>query len=209
MLGGFIKANKSTSRAGVPFLMDIPILGNLFLQRNDSKQREELIVLMRPTVLDTPKMAAEYTRTEEIRLPGVAQAEADNSEEELKLIDAERKRELQKYKADHKFEGFFTPQPLQPDDAVTNSAPLDISAPPTGNPRQVPSGTGVEKVNPLPAAVHPQAGIAAPTATPPDNAPAADTGAAPMDSAAMQQKAAAALAEKMIELNVSSTNASP
>ena len=27
MLGGFIKANKSTSRQGVPFLMDIPILG--------------------------------------------------------------------------------------------------------------------------------------------------------------------------------------
>ena len=30
MLGGFIKSNKSTSRSGVPWLMDIPILGNLF-----------------------------------------------------------------------------------------------------------------------------------------------------------------------------------
>jgi len=39
MLGGFIKSNKSTSRSGVPWLMDIPVLGNLFSSRSDSKQR--------------------------------------------------------------------------------------------------------------------------------------------------------------------------
>ena len=74
MLGGFIKSNKSTSRSGVPFLMDIPILGNLFTQRSDSKAREELIVLMRPTVLQTPELAAKNTLKEEQRLPGVSQA---------------------------------------------------------------------------------------------------------------------------------------
>ena len=45
MLGGFIKSDKSTSKSGVPFLSDIPLLGNLFTQRNDSKDRTELIVL--------------------------------------------------------------------------------------------------------------------------------------------------------------------
>ena len=49
---------KSTSRSGVPFLQDIPLLGNLFSQRSDTKQREELMVLMRPTVLKTPELAA-------------------------------------------------------------------------------------------------------------------------------------------------------
>jgi general secretion pathway protein D len=94
MLGGFIKNQKSTSRSGVPFLQDIPLLGNLFSQRNDQKQREELIVMMRPTVLKTPEIAAENTVTEERRLPGVSAAEADESATELKIIDEERKKEL-------------------------------------------------------------------------------------------------------------------
>src|SRR5208282_5035359 len=37
MLGGFIKNSKSTSKSGVPFLMDIPLLGNLFSSRSDAK----------------------------------------------------------------------------------------------------------------------------------------------------------------------------
>jgi hypothetical protein len=185
MLGGFIKADKSTSRSGVPFLMDIPILGNLFLQRNDSKQREELIVLMRPTVLNTPELAAKNTYKEETRLPGVAAAEAENSEEERKLIEAERKREMQRYKANHINGGFFTPQP---DDAGTNNAPLDISAPQPATPPPAPVPEGDDSSAAPPAAQSP------------------DNGAAPLDSAAMQQKAAEALAEKMNELD--STNSS-
>jgi general secretion pathway protein D len=211
MLGGFIKANKSTSRAGVPFLMDIPILGNLFLQRNDSKQREELIVLMRPTVLDTPKEAAEYTRVEEGRLPGVARAEADNSEDEIKLIEAERKREQQKYKANPKFEGFFTPQPLQPDDASTNSPPVETSPTESKDSLPTPSTSGAsapEVITPVPAPVHPNATMMTPPTAPATPATPTEENNAPLDSAAMQQRAAAALAEKMVELNLNSTNAS-
>jgi len=194
MLGGFIKSGKSTSRSGVPFLMDIPILGNLFLQRNDSKQREELIVLMRPTVLNTPKLAAEYTHIEEKRLPGVAAAEFDNADDERKLIEAERKRELQKYKANKKVEGFYTPGQ---DDNSTNTVPLDISEPRSTNSVQNVPGPEIDEMTPVPQAVHPQAGILPPPAPPADNS-------APLDSAAMQQKAQAALAQKMLELN--STN---
>jgi general secretion pathway protein D len=158
MLGGFIKSNKSTSRSGVPFLMDIPILGNLFLQRNDSKQREELIVLMRPTVLPTPQLAAVNTLKEEQRLPGVANAEADNADEERKFVNVERKREMQKYKASHgSYEGFFTPRK---DDNTTNTVPLDLPTPHASNAPQTFPGTGVEEVTPVPVAVHPQAGIA-------------------------------------------------
>ncbi len=78
MLGGFIENEKSTSRSGVPLLQDIPLLGSLFSQRNNSKQREELIVLLRPTVLKTPEIAAQNTLTEERRLPGVSAAEAED-----------------------------------------------------------------------------------------------------------------------------------
>jgi len=94
MLGGFIKNKKSTGRSGVPVLMDIPLLGNLFTKRSDSKAREELIVLMRPTVLKTPEIAAINTIKEEQRLPGISAAVAEESEAEHRLVEAERKREL-------------------------------------------------------------------------------------------------------------------
>ena len=89
MLGGFIKSNKSTSRSGVPFLMDIPLLGNLFTQRSDKKQREELIVLMRPTVLRTPEIAAAQAVVEENRLPGVREVQAEDEADQRRHVEAE------------------------------------------------------------------------------------------------------------------------
>ena len=143
MLGGFIKNAKSTSRSGVPFLMDIPLLGNLFTQRKDSKQREELIVLMRPTVLRTPEIAAVQAVKEQQRLPGVSAAAAEEARSEHKLIEAEKNAELKRAEEDQKAEQkraeaekkveqkqqrsqpqsqskFF--QPLPPDGAVDTNA---------------------------------------------------------------------------------------
>ena len=91
MLGGFIRNQKSTSKSGVPFLMDIPLLGNLFSSRSDSKQREELIVMMRPTVLKTPELAAAQAVKERERLPGVSAALAEDTAYERKQVEAEKK----------------------------------------------------------------------------------------------------------------------
>ena len=118
MLGGFIKSNKSHTQSGVPFLQDIPILGNLFKQRSDTKDREELIVLLRPTVLKTPELAAKHTVKEEQRLPAISGAAAEDSEYERKLIDAQRKREQKKFKDTKQYDGFFVPVP---DENLTNS----------------------------------------------------------------------------------------
>ena len=141
MLGGFIKSNKSTSRSGVPFLMDIPLLGNLFSSRADSKQREELIVLMRPTVLKTPELAARNTIKEEQRLPGVSAAAGESSAEERKLIDAQRKRELKEFKSTKQYDGFYVPPPADVLDVVSTnalstpaSAPKSQAAPASGQP---------------------------------------------------------------------------
>jgi general secretion pathway protein D len=94
MLGGFIKNSKSTSRQGVPVLQDIPLLGGLFSSHSNSKQREELIVLMRPTVLETPELAAVNTVTEERRLPGVSQSYGEYVNEQNKTVEAEQRYEL-------------------------------------------------------------------------------------------------------------------
>ncbi|MGD0745613.1 MAG: secretin N-terminal domain-containing protein [Verrucomicrobiota bacterium] len=107
MLGGFIKSNKSTSRSGVPLLMDIPLLGNLFTQRSDKKQREELIVLMRPTVLKTPELAAAQAVAEERRLPGVSAVEAEDVAAERKQVEAERKAELRHSRIEGSNRGFY------------------------------------------------------------------------------------------------------
>jgi general secretion pathway protein D len=109
MLGGFIKNQKSTSRSGVPFLDKIPLLGNLFSSRTDSKQREELIVLMRPTVLKSPEIAAANTIKEEQRLPGVSAAEAENEADERKQIEAEQKLERKRAKLPGYTGGFYNP----------------------------------------------------------------------------------------------------
>jgi general secretion pathway protein D len=118
MLGGFIKTDKSTSRSGVPFLSDIPLLGNLFSQRNDSKDREELIVLMRPTVLKTPALAARNTVLESQRLPGTSAAAADEAEDEHKLEAAQRQRELRAAKNGSNTNGFYNV--LMPEDDTNN-----------------------------------------------------------------------------------------
>jgi general secretion pathway protein D len=124
ILGGFVKSNKSTTRSGVPWLQDIPLLGNLFSKRDDSKDRDETIVLIRPTVLKTPELAATQAIKEQQRLPGIAHAVTEDEADQRKQAEAERRAELRRVKAQgHKDSSF---NPLSPNAPVdTNTvAPL-------------------------------------------------------------------------------------
>jgi len=94
ILGGFIRNASTKQTAGVPFLKDIPLLGILFSSKGDSKQRNELLVLMRPTVLRTPDIAASATLDEKNRLPGITSAEAESVAYEKKLTEKEQKKML-------------------------------------------------------------------------------------------------------------------
>jgi general secretion pathway protein D len=114
ILGGFIRSDKSKSRTGVPILQDIPILGALFSSHSDSKNREELIVLMRPTVLKTPELASAQTIREEQRLPGISAAAAEDAAYERKLIETERKREIKNAKLQKSKDGFYNASPVMP-----------------------------------------------------------------------------------------------
>lgn len=87
MLGGFINANKSRTKSGVPILKDIPLLGALFRSKNDSNKRTELILLMRPTVLQSPQDAARIAEEERAILPGVRAAEKEFRDEERRRLD--------------------------------------------------------------------------------------------------------------------------
>ena len=53
VIGGLITDNTSRDTSGVPFLSDIPILGYLFKDTTKSKERDELIIMIQPTVVET------------------------------------------------------------------------------------------------------------------------------------------------------------
>jgi len=89
ILGGAIYSEKDFNKSGVPILQDIPLLGALFSSRSSNKTRQELLVLMRPTVLRTPELASLQAKKEEARLPGIHHAEAQDTKDELKQVDAE------------------------------------------------------------------------------------------------------------------------
>jgi type II secretory pathway component GspD/PulD (secretin) len=92
ILGGFIRNSDNKSKSGVPLLKDIPLLGALFRSSSSSKARKELIVLMRPTVLRTPDMAALQVDVEKQRLPGVREAEIELNKIELNRANQELKK---------------------------------------------------------------------------------------------------------------------
>jgi len=71
VLGGFIKSKTTSTKGGVPVLRDIPIIGKLFGNSFDSNERSELIVLLRPTVLDTPEAAHAKALELQGGLPGI------------------------------------------------------------------------------------------------------------------------------------------
>jgi general secretion pathway protein D len=94
ILGGFTDTETDKSSSGIPLLQDIPILGNLFKSPSSSKTRDELLVLMRPTVLHSPEDAAIQAVKEEVRSPGIAGAERD----ERTVVNQEKKSEASEEK---------------------------------------------------------------------------------------------------------------
>jgi type II secretory pathway component GspD/PulD (secretin) len=92
ILGGFIRNSDNKAKSGVPLLKDIPLLGALFRSSTSAKARKELIVLMRPTVLRTPELAALQVNVEKQRLPGVREAEAQLDKVELNRAQQDLKK---------------------------------------------------------------------------------------------------------------------
>ncbi len=92
IIGGFISSSRGTSNSGVPWLKDIPLLGGLFRSKSDTNERVELIVLIRPTVLETPEIAALTAQEERDKMTGVKAAELDLRQEEKERYDKIQKQ---------------------------------------------------------------------------------------------------------------------
>jgi general secretion pathway protein D len=91
ILGGMISTSQTKTKSGVPYLKDIPLLGNFFRSNANTEERVELIVLLRPTVLPTPEAAAAVANVERMKLPGVRKAEMEiHAQEAARLRQAEQ-----------------------------------------------------------------------------------------------------------------------
>ena len=60
--GGFIELVDGTRRGQVPVLGDVPLLGFLFRRQEDANARREMVVVLRPHVLNTPADSERLTR---------------------------------------------------------------------------------------------------------------------------------------------------
>ena len=91
MLGGLIETSKNDNNSGVPLLKDIPLLGYLFRSSSKDETRSELIVLIRPTVLPTPEVAALTANAEKAKLPEIRRMEREvQSEDNARLHKMQR-----------------------------------------------------------------------------------------------------------------------
>jgi len=61
-LGGLVQENDSVTETKVPGLGDIPVVGAVFRSRSLSKERSELLILIRPRVIETDSDAEAITR---------------------------------------------------------------------------------------------------------------------------------------------------
>jgi len=68
ILSGIIQESDRTSVTKVPILGDIPILGALFRSTNKSNQRQEVVVLLTPQILDDNRGQVNYAPGVDARL---------------------------------------------------------------------------------------------------------------------------------------------
>jgi general secretion pathway protein D len=75
-IGGLISDNRTTSRSGIPYLMDLPYVGPLFSLKDTQVNRTELIVLMTPRVVADERGAADVTEEVRQKLPMIREIPA-------------------------------------------------------------------------------------------------------------------------------------
>ncbi|HVM49865.1 MAG TPA: hypothetical protein VMU04_17685 [Candidatus Acidoferrum sp.] len=84
IIGGLIQTTKTESESKVPFLGDIPLLGNLFKRKVTTDDKSELIIFLTPHIIPIPTQLASVTATERSRSDAVKSL---NEQELDKFLD--------------------------------------------------------------------------------------------------------------------------
>jgi general secretion pathway protein D len=91
-IGGIIAENKTNSRVGIPYLMDIPVLGRFFGTTSDDIRRTELIMLITPHVI--------RNRSEGTAATDELKSKLSALRNDLERMRLDRERDLEKMKRD-------------------------------------------------------------------------------------------------------------
>ena len=75
VLGGLIRNNETTGKSGIPLLMDIPLVGNLFSTTTNNGTRTELLVFITPRVLEGEEDLRAINREMRNRMKGLTSFE--------------------------------------------------------------------------------------------------------------------------------------
>jgi len=62
-----MQRTKSSTEQKIPFLGDIPLLGNLFKRKVTGDSRQELLIFLTPYVIQAPQQLAALSKTEKER----------------------------------------------------------------------------------------------------------------------------------------------
>ena len=119
VIGGLIGERKSKSRSGIPYLMDLPIVGRFFGTTSDATDRTELIMLITPRVIRNRDESRSVTEEFKNNLSRVRN--------ELETIRQDRQNNLEKLKS-------RAPQQPQPKPAEQKEPPAQPPANAPGRP---------------------------------------------------------------------------
>mgnify|MGYP001052307606 CR=1 FL=1 len=75
VIGGLMQNRTANDDGGVPGLSSIPILGNLFKQTRKENTRSELVILLKPMVVDDSKTWTDYIRKSQQRIDQLQKAQ--------------------------------------------------------------------------------------------------------------------------------------
>lgn len=62
VLGGLMSSRQTDSDSGIPFVKDVPVLGNLFKSKSRKKNKTELVVLIVPYIIENDEHASAVSR---------------------------------------------------------------------------------------------------------------------------------------------------
>ncbi|HEY7219720.1 MAG TPA: type II secretion system secretin GspD, partial [Candidatus Binatia bacterium] len=120
VIGGIITDNKNRTRSGVPYLMDIPVIGRFFSSTSDTSERTELLMLITPHV---------------IRNRSDAQAVSEDFKSKIGFV----RSELERMARDR---AKSLPKPRPEEMTPTPALPPGSEQPPTQNPGSLPPSPG-------------------------------------------------------------------
>jgi general secretion pathway protein D len=141
-IGGIIAENKNETRQGIPYLMNIPVLGQLFRTTTDTTDRTELIFLITPHVI--------RNRSEGTAVTEEFKSKLSSLRNELERMRLNRELDLEKMKREWQDQQQLKQQ-QQPAAPVPPTEPPSPAPSPSSSPApSAPSVTPLRNINVVP-----------------------------------------------------------